>query len=429
MLDYVGLASRENWIWYKPVYHVKCGLAPGGSAFPSLTDGAGNYCDLVPSNVNPPHFWRAVIPNLPAPPSRIVDDLSASAEMRFFDAIPATVDIAATLLEPVLAIFDKDPDVMMKLSAKVQQGIQKMLSKRRQLIAQGHTTLSAMWISWRWGMAPLVKDIKALVDLCTEAEKKLRWLKKVAGKPTDVQFMRKDVWRPPGDTVITVGMPWYIITDESQTVDPLPGQPAPQDGTQIECFLKGYLTDWQLDFGATGHILVNWDTSLDDLTALRKIKRALLGLTKPWNTVWELTPFSWLVDYFLSTRGKLERLKQTYCIIPTTLDPDNPDFNQGLNEIPLPVQLAQGHSWRLFSEWRFEFVNGDNSVTPLGSGLVVSYTRQLGLPAAMGGVLSFLTLPDYWAQFANLGAIATMVRLPIGWKVIGGHGTVHVMRP
>lgn len=148
-------------------------------------------------------------------------------------------------------------------------------------------------LSYSFGLKPLISDVEALIGSARALQKKLAFLRKNSGKPVRVDFS-KDLSSAstPGTTVIINNVnESLVIRNES-----------------YKCMYHAFAT-------------VIYDVSgISDLELQLKVLTRRFGLDKPLGTIWELTPWSFVVDWVFSLGQWLDRVTPAMTLPAKFLD-------------------------------------------------------------------------------------------------------------
>lgn len=138
--------------------------------------------------------------------------------------------------------------------------------------------LPGSFLSYRFGWAPIVKDIVTYFDLAKSIDDRMRYFRRLETKQRvrrtlfDGQTLDRINRQSPGGYVVKVGT-WKMLTADIRE--------------------QQHLKVW---FTARAKLV---DPLPNDGVALRSLsKDILLGLTRRPASVWEYIPWTWLIDYF-----------------------------------------------------------------------------------------------------------------------------------
>lgn len=157
---------------------------------------------------------------------------------------------------------------------------------------------AACWkLAWDFGVKPFLSDLEALGQATTKSIKRIEWLRKRNGKPTLVKSRYKT------DSFQFDQQPGCLIIDEGA-----PGSSSAR-AVRTGLFIQVDEVEFppQITFCVSN--LVKFDIPTEVLgpanTFNRKGWAAAYGMYNPVATAWELTKFSWLIDWFVGYRNRV----------------------------------------------------------------------------------------------------------------------------
>jgi hypothetical protein len=420
MVDIVGKNTR--WLYFKPCYHEKMASSPElrAAGFPAyripVTEDMPNGGVAVANPAFAPCLLDALRAALPLPDPQTQDDLAALAERHFIDYIGSSDFIAfiGEIIEALTGNLIRLEKRFTKLTHKMQQAANLFYAKLLEEWKRSKSTsvfdhAISLNIAWHFAIKTTYKDIGNLFTSVEKAQRKLAHLRKVNHKDIDVKYCKLKAYEPPvySDYQLDLGV-WVAGVYAERPDDPKhPDLPhwwvvaAKKSGMHLLLELDRYECDYfacdMVRYDIPDHLL--WDT----IEAIGTMASALMGMYNPWGSVWELIPYSWVVDKFRSQRSILEQWKQTYCIVPTTLDPNDPNYLKGINPFPLAQMLGVGgHTWKIKSIWRVYARDYTmNTKDYLGRAAYDLYVRRPGLPTVETSGLQYLSRPftDVWKSW------------------------------
>jgi hypothetical protein len=222
------------------------------------------------------------------------------------------------------------------------------------------------WLSYEFGIKPLVGDLETLLNLSASVKARLEYLRSRYKKPTKLGYHAKDFWKP-SSSVVNVQYTSYM---------------------RHVFTLKSYSTEYRAG-GRLFHTLEYLDETLGRVIAYL----GALGLNNPLKVIWNRIPYSFVVDWvvdissLLSYVGTLQdvsgnwKLSRLHSSVKTSAKIE-------VQQVNLPSSLAT-----------------PMSPITLGTVDVVTYQRWLGLPVT-SEFLAGLTSPNS-RQVALLGAIGS----------------------
>lgn len=139
--------------------------------------------------------------------------------------------------------------------------------------------MASGWLWWNFGFMPLINDIKALLSLFADVNKRLDYLLKINRRPVTLRY--RGHW-----------------TGDQQ---PFLGAPASKDSSYIG---QGAVL-WE-DAKLRMNTRVFYDLDLQGADTFLKGCCAALGLLDPANIVWQAIPWSFIIDWFVKTDDWIE---------------------------------------------------------------------------------------------------------------------------
>jgi hypothetical protein len=229
--------------------------------------------------------------------------------------------------------------------------------------------LASLKLNATFGWDSVLSDLRAFSSLLETIESRMKWLRDTRGKPTKLGYYRGEFHQAAGNNIVI-------------DVEPLRG-----------FGLRYVRTNFKADFraGATLHHNLS---HLDDAFGLLRAISGALGLDNPVKAIWEVMPFSFLIDYFLNISSRLDALTKVRSSDPWDLQ-------------------RVTHSVKTVASWNVFQVNNNliNSLANeaqtrlLGVVRMVDYGRWIGLPVQVAQFsLSELTSGQLTLLGALLGA-------------------------
>lgn len=140
--------------------------------------------------------------------------------------------------------------------------------------------LADLHLAYSFGIKPLVSDIVDLIESVKALKEKVTWLRKNQGKPVKVSFSKD---------LSTVYRPSSSITDNGIT------------RSQI------HVNSYSCKYRAYALMVYNVE-GLTDLELKLRVLTRNFGLDKPLAWAWELTPWSFVLDWVLKVGDLIENL-------------------------------------------------------------------------------------------------------------------------
>lgn len=276
-----------------------------------------------------------------------LDDFSANAEYHFVTAVDSTHSLLNFIIE-LIEVCEGNVVKLKELITKIQEAL-KLFHK---LYAQ----TGNYWLSWNFAIKPTVKDVKSILNSVENAIKRFRWLKARNHLDTKVQY--REGPREFSNT-LSVPVKQRPAGPSGPGIVPFPN-PFPTVHFEIDIKVKVTLAAqaW-VRFDIPDYLLE------DETCGIGIVWSSLNGLYDPLGVVWEAFPFSWLIDWFLSRREQLERLRQT-----------------SIDVLPDATLLQVGHSVKIELAEPADMFLVD-SLERIPAGTIVqyeSYIRRVGFP-------------------------------------------------
>lgn len=177
---------------------------------------------------------------------------------RVLDQIPESVSIANFLLE---------------------------LKDLRNLLPRlnGWQTWSDLFLTWQFGVSPLMRDIRSMLRLMADVRLRLEHLKKINHRTVTISHNRK-----------------FVLVD----TDSKP--PPPNAGPSFPAHPNGNPWVRYHEVVARINIRASYDLNLGGADDLLQAACSALGLMNPAKIVWNAIPFSFVVDWFVNIGNFLD---------------------------------------------------------------------------------------------------------------------------
>jgi hypothetical protein len=153
-------------------------------------------------------------------------------------------------------------------------------------------------LSYQFAIAPMVADVKKLLDFTSSIDRRVMRLKRMSSSPTVIKRSLGSFSAQDNSSRIVTGQsnPPLLYDDWRRTT------------------LTTTVSAWgYVKWSPTGALLENPPSNDEIRSAARK---AVLGLTVDLATAWELLPWSWLIDWFGNMGDFLENQRNFLDIIP-----------------------------------------------------------------------------------------------------------------
>jgi len=365
MTDVIGL--QQNW--FNPVFHEKVTWDPF-----NVYNVTASGDDVLTFSTGTVSFLDEIRLNMPMPPVDTIDDLAAKSHDHFITAVDSSHSLLNFLVELIQAL-EGNLKNLQKAQSLIQAAIKAFRDAYAKALRDGLTQAASYWLAWNFAIKPTLKDIKAILCAVSQSQKRLDWLRKQNGKPTFVKWGAKHFYTPDElPEIIIDWFPEYRLGRGALAVS--------DSWIRIRC------VDYWIDYNSTG--LVRFDIPpqfLEGIPGLGTVWAAYSGLYNPLKIIWEIIPFSWLIDWFMSYRTKLQ----------AKLGDWSP-----LKDAEL---IDSGHSFKSKSEWIVEQTrDGGISWLFLSKVKYSAYIRHPGLPEVQS---SPFRVPLEWY---NISILLSLVR-------------------
>lgn len=240
------------------------------------------------------------------------------------------------------------------------------------------------YLNVEFGIKPMIRDIQSLARSVLESKKILEQYKRDAEKVVRrrVTLVDEEVKRDfVASQSISSGIGGMTLNGQSYSMATFSVVPP----TRAPALLERKESVWFS--GAFSYHLMETDTLLGKLAAYEQLANKLLGTRLDVSVVWELTPWSWLIDWFIDISSFLGRVNR--------LANDNLVLRYGyvMHEVHLEMSIL-----------RPGFTNRQGLVVPAGitTTHVHHKNRVRSTPYGFGFDVEALT-PSRWAILAALG--------------------------
>jgi hypothetical protein len=264
-------------------HSVECERGPTTWYLPSAIEWPGY---LQPPAVTQ-HYARYLPPFLAAPPSKALQFYNPALQ-----ANPEAIDMAITEALGKLqgARNSARPD---STYADFAQSIAELREVSQLVAVRGQRIVSRVGSAYllaEFGWRPVISDVQKLVNLTSALKKRIDFLKRNAGKPVKrKRLLYKFTESRGGLPPLTFGPPTTY-----RTVEPVEGDFPVHGWLSVEAWYHSVLSyDLPVD-----EILSQWE---------ERAFRYLAGLTIDPALIWEVTPFSWLIDWITNIGDHVER--------------------------------------------------------------------------------------------------------------------------
>lgn len=201
---------------------------------------------------------------------------------------------------------------------------------RKGLLKDGKR-VSNITLAYQFGLAPIIHDIINVYETLTKLNEHIKWLKDNANKPVPVRYAETLSMSQPPDVPLANG----------------------QLGIKYRTQQARFLAFATITYDIRG---------LDDYALKARTLSNAFGAVNPLGTVWELTRFSFLIDWLVDVGSFFERLR-----VPI--------------DIPYVIHDS-GYYVKVTTEREFYWTSWPeygNSVHKVGSETIVGFSRRVGL--------------------------------------------------
>jgi len=294
MRDTVGYIGND----FNPCWHVKWWYSR--EEIPqfehdNLTVGYTTYAVSEGTVCYPADLQRVAV-ELSSLPDQVLEDFSVSAEHHFKTAVDDSHNILAIIVEAI-ELCEGNIDKLKKLGEAISQA----LAAFRKMYAKTHN----YWLSWNFCIKPMYGDAKNVLLVIENAIKRLQWLQARNHLDTKVKYR----W---GQRSIegSVLLPIEMATATPEYMGDFNGHPVYRDWGYARPTDDAYFrVDYTIDYTLTAWGWVRFDIPdffLSNVVGFGVVWAALSGLLNPLKAVWEIVPFSWLIDWFVSLKTRLQ---------------------------------------------------------------------------------------------------------------------------
>jgi hypothetical protein len=327
--------------------------------------GTGVHIDLL-----------SALRSLSPPPGLVdwMDDFGARAASHHITAVKETGSIINFIIEL------KD---MCTLNIKKITGFLRRIDAASKSFFEHLRLTGSLWLAWNFAWKPFWNDIKGFIDTVKAARKRLDWLRKRNHIPTKVKYRE--------------GPRTFNWKSDASVTYPALSEPGPGPDVGEFPFIADILTsefDCQMQLMLSSHAWVRWDIDdafLDVFWGLGMVIAQMQRLYNPVSIAWEALPFSWLIDWFLSTRTKLSAL--------------------ALSLSPFKDAELLGSAWSMKGSILFESKINCPLPSPYqhdySAGKYSFYCRQPGYPEVDS---SPFRVPFEWYNFSILAALVAQFK-------------------
>lgn len=272
----VGSRGGEN-----PVSHVSC-----RASSPPACYGASHEGTLVPidgpTNTPIDIVPQYLIDRVPRLSSQQIADKLQNAVNRWTTEMPNYADLGVFIGE-------------------LRKGVSEFLPQ----IEDQSSKISGKYLKYKFGVEPFVRDMKKFLTVHEKFRKQMKHLHATQGKTTQCTYQDDDCLPGP-----------YLDTSEIMFVHIpiIPGDPSgfPPDSPCAQDVVDPLIVRTKVEFhktdfrchGFVTNELKSLDNTFDQLDAVG----ACLGLNNPFKVMWNLSPWTFVGDWFVDTDRVLDEL-------------------------------------------------------------------------------------------------------------------------
>lgn len=275
-----------------------------------------------------------------------LDDFGANALNHFTHAVmPDNTSLLNFIIE-LIELIEGNVGILKKLEAKWLKAVEIF----NRMLARG----DSYWLAFNFALKPTIGDLQNMLTVIERASKRIKWLADYNHKVIRLHY-RESPRTFSG--VLDTDVQWYFRVAGG---DPLNFPIPPGLHGQITYNTDLVLSAWaDVRFNIPDWLLADWE-------AVGIAVLQMMGVYNPAKVVWEATPFTWLGEWFLNQRARLEKEKLS------------------LAPYPPPEILGMGHTLH-YKKWFGEsklLVDGPSGTleTVLGPYSLDLYDRRPGLP-------------------------------------------------
>jgi len=375
--DTHGYLQLEN-----PCAHEKFELGSDPSEIRSIADSEGVIVDFNTSFLSPRDMIRG---NMPCFTCTQLDELAFKSRDRITQVLPTETSIANFIIE-LIQMLEGNIFKIRKFSQIWVHAMQAYKRELERLLKNGTKYASAKWLAWNFAIKPALKDLKNILCSISEAYKRMKWM-----QDHNHKYLRKHYART-GLQKIMDNDQWDPVAGKTfqQQLAFVKGIVPTTEGVNGPYFLEVHMDYLTIDYVANSNLFLEIpDRFLDGSYGIGILWGALMGLHNPVGILWEATPWSWLIDYFLGVRNRLFETMYDY----------NP-YNEGVRVI------GMSHSYKIKAAGSARIINTAHSFThqELGNWVYDLYLRTPDLPFCEQS--ERFRVPSDWYHHSILVAIA-----------------------
>lgn len=329
-VDFNGSNASGDYTMAQAVDHYKCSSS-SLSSVTGIYSQIGQYIMYTDFGVNGPFpgghgemfndYW------CPGPPTADVNEFAIQALEEMASMFPPGFDALSFILE--LKSLTSTMDTLFDIASAIRE-----LRHRRGISVRHAARIHA---GYNFGVSPILDDVGALWSTFRNVKERIEWL-----------MRNKQKW-------VRVGSRRSFHIDEDIGSGAFGG--FGYAGWSPGMFIRRTQRDYQLNSTARAKF------EMPDVSPWLLFTRGVIsecGFDRPLSTVWEVTPFSWLVDYFVPVSDYLKTVQHYYDPFWSVRDPN------------WSFKASYSYDCPIVTEW--------GEVANLGRFTLSRYCRKVGLP-------------------------------------------------
>lgn len=295
MVDTTGfLKCRTN-----PCYHFKWrfsgnGLTSFTKLLPPAPGDSWRSFYFIPE-LKPPVTWEGVLDGRALPPQSWFAGFADNASRHFTNAINPDTLIANFILEAIGTVKGIIKGLK-DLSQRFVVALKTFFSKLKEV--------GDLWIAWNFAIKPFISDAKSIAKSLSKAEKRLKWLRQNNHKEVPITYRYVPYQGQLDKSLPTPCTELDKLRDEWGGFANWIGDPSET------CWWE--LRNLETQVKGSANAVIRFDIPdewLNHPNASAVVWASLMGLNNPAAIVWEATPWSWLIDWFIGYETRLLLLK------------------------------------------------------------------------------------------------------------------------
>lgn len=384
--------------WQNPCHHFKYWEI--GEVIPPQNLLSASTCTLALSQAKLPDMMSMVQSVLPVPDYDVIGALARDSIRHFQNAVDPKVLLLNFIIELIETV--KSAASKAHLLPKIWEQIQKRYARMlRLLLSKGVLEADAHLLAWSFAIKPFKRDLEGIFCSIEAAEERTKWLLRHADKPTRIRYQRRVDVGEPADYTVYGSVPGHYYGPWNPNCPPwIGGCSTPERGeTAGRIRLQAELLEYTYSAQATVVYKLPPCRITED-SGIGIVWASMMGLDRIGSAIWEAIPFSFVIDWFTDI-GKQAAL---------WIDDKTQNFPDG-------QILEVGHSFKLLSHWRVDYIHEPSILEPqcgtlsnLGRVGYKQYSRKTGLPEGSTLVFDLGGLTDPYHAALSTALVTTRVR-------------------